>query len=201
MFTGIIAALGTIRAAAPRGRGLRIEIEHRLGEEPITSGESIACDGCCLTAIDPLTGRFGAELSPETLTRTGGATRWRRGRVLNLERALRAGDRLGGHLVQGHADGMVRLLAMRTEPGGWRTLRVQLPRADRALTVEKGSIALDGVSLTIARLGTTWFEVALIPTTVSQTTLGRRRPGDRLIVEYELFAKYSSRSAIAARRG
>jgi riboflavin synthase len=96
---------------------------------------------------------------------------------------------------------MVRLLATHAEPGGWRTLRVQLPRAERALTVEKGSIALDGVSLTIARLGTTWFEVALIPTTVSQTTLGRRRPGDRLIVEYELFAKYSSRSAIAARRG
>lgn len=194
MFTGLIATVGRIASARPLGAGWLIEVEHDLGEEPIAAGESIACDGCCLTALEPGLTRFVADLSPESLSRTGGASRWRQGRRLNLERALRAGDRLGGHIVQGHADGLTRVVSTRTQAGGWRVFRLELPVAHRAWTIEKGSIALDGVSLTIAALGTHWFEVALIPQTLATTTLGERKPGDQLVVEYDLFAKYAARA-------
>lgn len=194
MFTGLIAAIGRIASARPLGAGWRIEVEHDLGQEPIAPGESIACDGCCLTAVEPSPTRFAAEMSPESLSRTGGAARWRQGRNLNLERALRAGDRLGGHIVQGHADGLIRVLSTRTQAGGWRVLRLELAAAHRAWTIEKGSITLDGASLTIAALGPNWFEVALIPQTLATTTLRERQPGDQVIVEYDLFAKYAARA-------
>ncbi|MFN7965215.1 MAG: riboflavin synthase [Acidobacteriota bacterium] len=194
MFTGLIAGLGRIGSTRSVGAGWRIEVEHELGEEPVKIGESIACDGCCLTAIEPGASQFSAEISPETLSRTGGLSRWRQGRQLNLERALRAGDRLGGHIVQGHADGLVRLFSTKPLAGGWRVLRVELPASGRSWTIEKGSITLDGVSLTIADLGQNWFDVALIPQTLSSTTIGQRKPGDRLIVEYDLFAKYAARA-------
>lgn len=193
MFTGLIAAIGRIAAARSLGAGLRIEVEHELGQEPIAVGESIACDGCCLTALEPGPTRFAADMSPESLSRTGGAARWRQGRKLNLERALRAGDRLGGHIVQGHADGLTRVISTRAQAGGWRVARMELPAAQQAWTIQKGSITLDGVSLTIAALGPNWFEVALIPQTLATTTLGERRPGDQVIVEYDLFAKYAAR--------
>lgn len=197
MFTGLIAAIGTIRSARSVGGGLRVQIAHDLGGEPVVAGESIAVDGCCLTALSPLSASFDAELSPETLLRTGGRSRWRAPHAVNLERAVRVGDRLGGHLVQGHADGLARLLAVRRHEGGWVTLRVDLPVNGRRWVLEKGSIALDGVSLTIAKLGASWFEVALIPQTLAATTLAQRRAGEPLIVEYDLFAKYATRSIAA----
>lgn len=197
MFTGLVAAIGRIGSPRSRGRGLTFAVEHTLPGLAVQEGESIAVDGCCLTAREPISGRFLADLSSETLERTGGRLRWRAGRMVHLERALTVGDRLGGHLVQGHADGLVRVLALRKEPGGFASLRVSLPAEAALLAVLKGSVALDGVSLTISRRGGNWFEVALVPSTLEATLLGRRRPGDRVIVEWDHLA----RVALGAVRG
>jgi len=196
LFTGLVQDVGRIVAARRVGAGLDLEVRHALPGEPVEPGESIAVDGCCLTVTITRPGSFRADLSPETLARTGGSRRWRPGREVHLERALRAGDRMGGHLVQGHVDQEVRVLGLRRVAGGGAVLRVELPRGGRPLVVEKGSVALDGVSLTVARLGGGWFEVALVPETLARTTLGRRRPGDRLCVEWDVMLK-----AAAAGRG
>ena len=189
MFTGLVEDVGRIVAVRRAGAGLAIEVRHSLPGEPLSRGESVAVDGCCLTVTGTGPGTFRADLSPETLARTGGTRRWRPGREVHLERALRAGDRMGGHLVQGHVDGEVRILSLRRVPGGGALLRVELPRDGRPLVVEKGSVALEGVSLTVARLGGGWFEVALIPETLARTNLGRRRPGERVNVEWDVMLK------------
>jgi riboflavin synthase len=189
MFTGLVAGLGRLARPRPCGAGLTITVEHALAGAPVASGESINVDGCCLTAAAPAAGRFDADLSPETLSRTGGRLRWRAGREVHLERALAAGDRMGGHVVQGHAAGLLRIQSVRHEAGGWLTLRLELPADARPLAVPKGSVALDGVSLTVSRRGAAWFEVALIPATLSATTLGRRRAGERMIVEWDVLAR------------
>ncbi|MBP7147187.1 MAG: riboflavin synthase [Acidobacteria bacterium] len=191
MFTGLVAGLGRLAHVRRAGAGARARVEHELPGGNLEPGESICVDGCCLTVAGLGPGWFEADLSPETLARTGGTVRWRPGRSVNLERALRAEDRVGGHYVQGHVDGTLRLTALRRQPGGWIAARVELPPRARRYVVEKGSIALDGVSLTVARTGRGWFEVALIPATLGATTLSRRRPGSRLIVEYDVLAKYS----------
>jgi riboflavin synthase len=193
MFTGLIADVGRLARVSPRGRGLRVAVEHQLGDEPVAHGESVALDGCCLTALEPRPGRFEADLSPETASRTGGRARWRPGRPVNLERAVAAGNRLGGHIVQGHADGTVRVVAVRRLAGGSWLVRCELPREARPFVIEKGSVALDGVSLTVARTGASWFEMAVIPETLRSTTLHERRPGDRLIVEWDILARYAAR--------
>jgi len=189
VFTGLVEDVGRIVAVRRAGAGLAIEVRHSLPGEPLSRGESVAVDGCCLTVTGTGPGTFRADLSPETLARTGGTRRWRPGREVHLERALRAGDRMGGHLVQGHVDGEVRILSLRRVPGGGALLRVELPRDGRPLVVEKGSVALEGVSLTVARLGGGWFEVALIPETLARTNLGRRRPGERVNVEWDVMLK------------
>jgi len=196
LFTGLVQDVGRIAATRRSGAGLAIEVRHSLPGEPPVRGESIAADGCCLTVTGTGPGFFRADLSPETLERTGGTRRWRPGRRVHLERALRVGDRVGGHLVQGHVDGEVRVLALRRVPGGGAVLRVELPRSARSAVVEKGSVALDGVSLTVARVGGGWFEVALVPETLRRTRLGRCRPGERLCVEWDVVLR-----AAAARRG
>ncbi len=200
MFTGLVGSRGRLLAARSQGAGLRLEVGHTLAGGPLALGESVATDGVCLTVAEPGPARFTAELSPETLARTGGAARWRPGREVNLERALAAGDRIGGHVVQGHADGLLRLLGRRRLPGGWAELRVELPARARAWVVEKGSVALDGVSLTVSRVGGSWFECALVPATLAATTLGALRPGDRLVVEYDVLAKVAAQAAQAATR-
>lgn len=191
MFTGLVTSEGRLARARRSGGGLRLGIVHALPGGPLIPGESVSVDGCCLTVDRPAERVFEADLSPETLARTGGAGRWRPGRRVNLERALQAGDRLGGHIVQGHAEGLVRLIALRRASGGWLTARLALPAAWRRLVVEKGSVALDGISLTVSAKGSHWFEVALIPATLAQTTLARRRAGDSLIVEFDILAKYA----------
>jgi riboflavin synthase len=170
---------------------MQIAVQHRLGGEPLSVGESVAVDGCCLTVTARGRSWFDADLSAESLERTGGRTRWRAGREVNLERALRLGDRLGGHLVQGHVDGLTRVLACDRQPDGGASLRFELPVEGDALVVEKGSIALDGISLTVARRGTDWFEVAVIPATWQATTLRHRRVGDALTVEFDILGKYA----------
>ncbi len=194
MFTGLVHSRGRLLATRRHGSGLRLDLAHALGGGPLERGESVAADGVCLTVIEAGPERFAAELSPETLSRTGGAARWRTGREVNLERALEAGGRIGGHVVQGHADGLLRIVGWRRLPGGWVEARIELPAPARDWIVEKGSVALDGVSLTVSRVGGAWFECALVPTTLEATTLGARRPGDRLVAEFDLLAKVAAQA-------
>lgn len=192
MFTGLIETVGRVDAVTRRGAGGRLEVSCAWpdGDAP-RPGDSIAVNGACLTAVEPRATGFAADLSSETLTRTllGGA---RSGDPVNLERALALGARLGGHLVQGHVDGVTRVLAIRPE-GGFSRWRLALPAEVAREVARKGSVTLDGVSLTVAELGEDWFEVALIPATLTATTLGARRPGDRLHLETDVLAKYVAR--------
>lgn len=192
MFSGLVAAIATARGVTRRGGGARLELACELGGEPLRTGESIAVDGACLTVAALTPGGFAADLSPETLARTT-LGRLRAGQRVNVERALRVGDRLGGHLVQGHVDATARVLA--AQPAGeFVTLRVALPAALAPEVAGKGSIAVDGVSLTVAALGDGWFEVALVPATITGTTLGSRRPGDEVNLETDVLAKYVRRA-------
>lgn len=199
MFTGLINGIGSLGRAQSVGNGLRLEVRHTFTDGPLALGESVAVDGCCLTVSAILERAFLADLSSETLHRTGGRTRWRAGREVNLERALALGDRMGGHYVQGHVDGLCRIAAVRKESSGGATLSVVLGREAEGLVASKGSIALDGVSLTVARLRGSTCELAVIPETWKRTTLSMRRPGDFLTVEYDVLARYARGGTASSR--
>ena len=189
MFTGLIETVGTVDSLNRSGRGARLAISARWPDgEPPKSGDSVAVNGACLTAVEPSATGFVADLSPETVQRTL-LTRLGSGHRVNLERALKLGDRLGGHIVQGHVDSTVRLLSVRPD-GGFQTWRLSLPAEQKQEVALKGSVALDGVSLTVAGIGADWFEVALIPTTLEATTLGALRSGSHLHLETDVLAKY-----------
>jgi len=197
MFTGIVQESGRLTDdPMPSGQGgVRLAIGHSadLGRR-LEIGASLAVNGVCLTIIeldgDPPLGSF-VELSPETLARTTlGALR--RGDRVNLETALRLGDALGGHWVQGHVDGVTHVVDRR-DLTDHRELAFALPPGQEALLVEKGSVTLDGVSLTVSALGADRFEVALIPHTLEVTTLSRLQPGDRVNLEVDILAKYMHR--------
>lgn len=190
MFTGIVEALGRVERLT-KEHGARLVIEAPFGAE-LVAGESVAVNGCCLTQLPGAAPRFEADLSPETLARTALGS-LSPGDPVNLERALRLGDRLGGHLVQGHVDGVVVLLADSPEGEG-RRHRYSLDASDEAGLVSKGSVTIDGVSLTVAALGSGWFEVALVPHTLAHTTLGARSPGHRAHIELDLVGKYVLRA-------
>ncbi len=162
MFTGLVECTGTVRRLARTGAGAALEVATAWpdGDVP-AAGDSVAVDGACLTVLGPSAGGFAADLSPETLERTT-LGRLRPGGKVNLERSLKLGGRLGGHLVLGHVDAVVRLLAVRRE-GSFVRWRISLPRDQAPEVAPKGSVALHGVSLTVAALGDDWFEVALIP--------------------------------------
>jgi riboflavin synthase len=195
MFTGLVRERGRVAgdpAPSPQG-GVRLSLRHTaaLGEL-LSIGASVAVSGVCLTVVELAAEASLVELSPETLRRTNlGALR--QGNEVNLEPALRVGDPLGGHWVQGHVDGTLAVLAVKTI-GDHREVTCELPRALSPLVVEKGSIALDGVSLTVASLAADRFGVALIPHTLEVTTLGAVRAGDRLNVEVDLLGKYVLRA-------
>jgi riboflavin synthase len=193
MFTGIVEGVGTVAAvaAAPDGSRARLRLAAPFLAADLAPGDSVAVNGCCVTVAGREPDGFGADLVAETLRRTA-LGRLRPGDRVNLERPLAAGGRLGGHLVQGHVDGVARLLERRPVGAG-EELRVELPEALARYVVEKGSIALDGVSLTVAGLGPGWFAVALVPHTLQVTTLGERRPGDPLQLEVDVVAKYVER--------
>jgi riboflavin synthase len=192
MFTGLVQAVGTVVSAS----GGRFEIECPWGPASIAKGASIACDGCCLTAISitPNPGDgciFALDASHETLSRTTLGV-WRAGRRINLERSLRAGDELGGHLVSGHVDGVARILAI-TPAGSSRMFEIEAPADFARFLAPKGSVALDGVSLTVNEVAGAVFSVNLIPHTLSITTFGHRQPGDSVNFEVDMIARYVAR--------
>jgi riboflavin synthase len=192
MFTGIVEGTGTVAALAVAGdgSGARLEVEAPWLAGQLRLGESVAVNGCCLTVADAAAG-FAADLVAETLRRTamGGLAA---GARVNLERPVPLGGRLGGHLVQGHVDGVGRVLD-RHPVGDGEEVRVELPADLERYVVEKGSIAVDGVSLTVAGIGPGWLTVALVPHTLQVTTLGDRRPGDPVQLEVDVVAKYVER--------
>jgi riboflavin synthase len=189
MFTGLIETVGTVDALRRSGGGARLKISARWPDREIPEkGDSIAVNGACLTAVEPSATGFAADLSPETLQRTS-LGELGSGLAVNLERALKLGDRFGGHIVQGHVDATVQLLSVRPA-GGFQTWRLSLHTAQKQEVALKGSVALDGVSLTVADLGADWFEVALIPATLEATTLGALRAGTKLHLETDVLAKY-----------
>ena len=199
MFSGLVGALGEVRGFVRHGRGARLTIACGLAGEPLAAGESVAVQGVCLTVVEPSPSSFTADLSPETLARTtlGGL---RAGARVNLERALRASDRLGGHFVLGHVDAAVSVVAIRPGNGFW-TMRIALPPRLAPEVAEKGSVALDGVSLTVAAIGQGWFDVVLIPATLAATTLQERRAGDLANLETDVLAKYVRRAVVDAGSG
>lgn len=213
MFTGLIEHLGRVASVRPVDGGMALEVDP--GDWPHTPrvGESIAVDGCCLTvAADPNRGG-GRRLVFDVIHQTLGATtlgEFREGRRVNLEASATPTTFLGGHIVQGHVDGVGRVLGVLRDPRQWR-LRISTPEALGPLVVDRGSISVDGVSLTVAAIEPdarpTWFEVALIPTTLERTTLGERREGDRVNLESDVLMRgvlHAMRwweGGVAARRG
>jgi riboflavin synthase len=193
MFTGIVEGTGTVvtLAHARSGDGARLEVDTPWPAGELAVGDSVAVDGCCLTVVARTPGGFAADLVAETLRRTA-LGRLATGAKVNLERPLALGGRLGGHLVQGHVDGVGRVLDRRAVGEG-EEIRVELPGEVARYVVEKGSIAVDGVSLTVAAVGQDWFAVALVPHTLAATTLGERSPGDPVHLEVDVVAKYVER--------
>lgn len=191
MFTGIVTDVGELIGR----EGGRFAIRSRYPAETIAHGASIACDGCCLSAVtvrpDGSGSAFTVDVSNETLSMTTLGS-WHVGRPVNLERALRAGDELGGHIVSGHVDGVARILDMRADGESVRVL-LELPPHLAPYAAPKGSIALEGTSLTVNEVLGARFGVNLIPVTLTETTWGRKKPGDEVNVEIDLFARYVAR--------
>jgi len=187
MFTGLIADMGTIESAEAGSGGSRLRIATGLSGD-ISEGDSVAVNGCCLTATDVDGAVFESEVMNQTLSVTSLGPLGKGDRV-NLELALRASDRLGGHIVQGHVDDVGTVEDIR-EDGFSRRLRVSVPDRLRPAVVARGSIAIDGVSLTVAEAGDGWLEVSLIPETLARTTLGDRVAGDLVNLETDVIAKY-----------
>lgn len=195
MFTGIISDIGTVRSITALAAGVRIGISTHYDPDTIALGASISCSGVCLTVIeagrDDESAYFDIEASSETLARTTLGD-WGAGTQLNLERALRAGDELGGHIVTGHVDGVAKVLA-RVEDGDMARFEFEAPPALARYIAEKGSIALDGTSLTVNGVDGSQFSVMLIPHSLDVTTWGERQAGDRVNLEVDLFARYLDR--------
>jgi riboflavin synthase len=192
MFTGLITDVATVERVVPRQGGARLTLRTTtLAVHELVLGESIACSGCCLTVAEAGGGLVSFDAVPETVSRTTVGA-WRPGTRVNVERALAIGDRLGGHLVQGHVDAVGEVLARAAEGQGAR-LTVALPAAIAPLVAEKGSIAIDGVSLTVARALRDRFEVALIPETLARTTLGDAAAGTRVNLEADVLARHVAR--------
>ena len=192
MFTGLVEELGTVRAVIPHATGARLEIGAATVLDDVVLGASIAVNGCCLTAVEFGAGWWAADAVEETLRRTClGALA--AGDRVNLERPVRLSDRLGGHIVQGHVDGVGEISVREELADGSTRVAVSAPDTVLRYVVEKGSIAVDGVSLTVASVDDKVFEFALIPHTATVTTLGIKGPGAPVNLEVDLVAKYVER--------
>jgi riboflavin synthase len=190
VFTGLIEDVGRVGSVERSGDGARLKISSRLAEE-LSVGDSIAVSGCCLTATSVGDDHFETEAMNQTLE-VSALDSVEEGSKVNLELAMRATDRLGGHIVQGHVDGVATVSSLEDD-GFARRARVTLPTQLLRYVVDKGSITLSGVSLTVAELGETWAEVSLIPETLERTNLGELQAGSRLNVECDVVAKYVER--------
>jgi riboflavin synthase len=194
VFTGLVADLGTVRAVDATDDGVRLAVESRL---ELGQGDSVAVNGVCLTATAVEDGRFTADVMHETLGRSSLA-RVTEGAQVNLELPLRAADRLGGHFVQGHVDGVGTVREVREE-GFAKVVTISVPAELMRYVVEKGSIAVDGVSLTVAALGHDWLAVSLIPETLERTILGTAEPGQPVNLEVDVLAKYVEKLVASVR--
>ncbi len=190
MFTGLVEEVGRVRVLEKRGEGARLHLQSALAAE-LSLGESLAVNGCCLTVTSLGGEEASFDLLGETLARTNLGSLAEGGRV-NLERALRADGRFGGHFVQGHMDTTAEVLAAEKK-GEDLQLRIELPKAGARYLIEKGSIAVNGVSLTVASLEENAFILWIIPHTLRETNLGDLKPGDRVNLEYDMLAKYAER--------
>lgn len=191
MFSGIVEAMGEVVEVRPEPPGCRLVIRHPAIAAETKVADSIAVNGCCLTVIDVTGETFAFQAGPETLSRTN-LGRLRPGSLVNLERALKVGDRMGGHFVTGHIDGTGELIERR-DMGDWSDCWFRIPVHLARQMAPKGSVAVDGVSLTIVESLPDRFSVALIPYTLAVTTLGRIKPGDIVNIETDLLAKYVQR--------
>lgn len=191
MFTGIIEELGTVAAIHEHEAGSRIEIAATLVTEDVRAGDSIAVNGVCLTAMEPAADGFAADISPETLQRTT-LSRLAAGSRVNLERAVTPATRLGGHIVQGHVDTTGTFAGAAAE-GDFYTVTIAFPREFAKYLVFKGSVAVEGISLTVAALREGEFDVAVIPKTWELTDLSLLKPGDAVNLEADVIAKYVER--------
>ncbi len=188
MFSGIVETLGVVEKVESENAGVRFTLRWPGLEEPMSLGESVAVNGCCLTVVASNGDRFEVQAGPETLLRTNLGEK-NTGDCVNFERSLRVGDRLGGHFVQGHID-TTAVLRERRQEGEWEFLAFTLDPAWTGLLVSKGSIAVDGVSLTVVDAWPDGFSVMLIPHTLAVTTLGLLKPGDRVNIETDILAKH-----------
>ena len=191
MFTGIVEELGTVAGVEDQGDAIRLTVRAATVLDDAGLGDSISVNGCCLTVATRTGDTWTADVMQETLDKTSLAG-VRPGDRVNLERAVTADKRLGGHIVQGHVDGVGEVLA-RTPSEHWEVVEVSLPTALARYVVAKGSIAVDGVSLTVVEVADDRFTVSLIPETLARTTLGGRRPGEHVNLEVDVLAKYVER--------
>lgn len=188
MFTGLVEEIGSVDKLEPQGDALRLTIGARKVLDDASFGDSIAVNGVCLTVVEHTDSWFTADVMQESLDRTG-LGQLQVGSRVNLERALAAGARLGGHIMQGHVDGTSTLIS-RTSSENWDVLRFSLAEDLARYVVEKGSIAVNGTSLTVSAVGEDYFEVSLIPTTLAETTHGELTEGDVVNIEVDVLAKY-----------
>jgi riboflavin synthase len=190
MFTGIVEEVGQVTRIEQRGGNRRITIAAANTSQELKTGDSVAVSGVCLTALEIKLGSFCADLAPETWERTS-FSRMREGALVNLELPMKADGRFGGHIVQGHVDGVGKLIALERIAGSenwW--LHIELPREVEKYTVHKGSISIEGISLTVAKLEGRICTIAIIPHTVEMTNLNSLKPGDPVNLEADLIAKY-----------
>jgi riboflavin synthase len=188
MFTGIIEELGTVVGVNDQGDAVRLTVRGQLVTSDATEGDSISVDGCCLTVASTADGSFTADVMRETLAKTSLGT-FGPGSRVNLERAVTPTTRLGGHIVQGHVDGTGAVVS-RTPSEHWEVVEISLPPGLERYLVAKGSITVDGISLTVVDIAADAFTVSLIPETLARTTLGLKQPGDVVNLEVDVIAKY-----------
>ena len=191
MFTGIVTDVGRLRAVRETNRDLRFEVETSFDLSTIDMGASISHAGCCLTIVEKGDNWFAVEISGETISLTTLGT-WKEGDPINLERAARVGDELGGHIVSGHVDGVGEVISVESE-GGSHRVKIRVPRPLHRFIAPKGSITVDGVSLTVNEVEDDVFGVNLIPHTWDVTTLGRLKPGVKVNLEIDMLARYLAR--------
>ncbi len=191
MFTGIITHIGTVANIDKSGGDWKLFIQSSIAVDEIPVGASIACSGCCLTVIDKAPGWFAFNVSGETLSKTV-IGKWSTGTRVNLEKAMKLGDELGGHIVTGHVDGLAVIESIKAE-GDSHRLKISVPHAFALYMAPKGSVCLDGISLTVNEVEGNVFGVNIIPHTWTQTTLGEKNVGDSLNMEVDLLARYVAR--------